>query len=187
LEYIEDQTLTELPAQLSEVEFTEVIFKNIDFKESYITGCLFIDCKFENCNLSNSKFPGCTFRDTSFKSSRVSGINWTEASNLVSFNFDDCQINYSVFLGMNLDNFKCINSQAKGCDFSECSLKNADFSKTDLSETSFHHANLEKASFSDAKQYYIDPSVTKLKDAVFSYPEALSLLNSFKIKIDNLS
>ena len=88
---------------------------------------------------------------------------------------------------MKLDRFICTNSQAKSCDFSESSLREANFSKTDLSETNFHHANCEKASFSDAKQYYIDPSVTKLKDAIFSYPEALSLLNSFNIKIDNLS
>jgi uncharacterized protein YjbI with pentapeptide repeats len=80
---------------------------------------------------------------------------------------------------MKLDNFICTNSRAKNCDFSEASLKSADFSKTDLSETNFHHANCEKASFYGAIQYYIDPSVTKLKDAIFSLPEAMSLLNSF--------
>lgn len=186
MKYFEEKTLTELPEDLYDIEFTECKFSKIDFKESFITNCLFIDCTFENCNLSNSKFPGCTFRDAQFKGCKVSGINWTDASNLVSFNFDDCQINYSIFLGIKLDSFKCTNSQAKGCDFSECSLKNADFTKTDLTETNFHHANCEKASFSDAKQYYIDPSVTKLKDATFSYPEALGLLNSFEIKIDNL-
>lgn len=187
MEYFEETTFNEIPSSISSAEFTDCIFKGVDFKDSFFTSCLFLDCKFENCNLSNSRFPGTTFRDTHFKGCRLSGINWTEASNLVSFSFDDCQINYSAFLGMNLDRLKCINSQAKGCDFSECSLKEADFSNTDLSESNFHHANCEKASFSDAKNYYIDPSVTKLKDAVFSFPEALSLLSSFKIKIDNLS
>lgn len=186
MEYFEEKTLTQLPEQKSDIEFTDCLFKDIDFKENIFTNCLFIDCKFINCNISNSRFPGCTFRDTNFIGSRLVGINWTESSNLVSFSFDDCQINYSVFLGMNLDKFICTNSQAKGCDFSECSLKEANFSKTDLGETNFHHANCQKASFSDSKQYYIDPSATKLKDAIFSYPEAISLLNSFEIKIDNL-
>lgn len=186
MEYIEEITLNELPSQTRDVEFTDVVFENIDFNETPFHQCLFIDCKFINCNLSNTKFPNCTFRDTSFKGCRASGINWAESSNLVSISFDDCQINYSVFLGKNLDKMKAVNSQVKGCDFSECSLVSADFSKSDLSETNFNNANCEKASFSDSKQYYIDPSVTKLKDAVFSYPEALSLLNSFKIKIDNL-
>lgn len=186
MEYIEDELITTLPENKTDIEFTECEFKNINAQEQSFTNCLFIDCKFTNCNLSNSRFPGCTFRDNSFKGCKIAGINWTEASNLVSFNFDDCQINYSVFLGMKLDNLTCINSQAKSCDFSEASLKNSNFSKSDLSETNFHHADCEKASFSDAKNYYIDPSVTKLKDATFSFPEALSLLSSFEIKIDNL-
>jgi fluoroquinolone resistance protein len=86
---------------------------------------------------------------------------------------------------MKLDHFICTSSQAKSCDFSKAKLKSANFSKTDLSETNFNNADCEKASFSDAKEYYIDPSITKLKDAVFSFPEALSLLHSFEIKIDN--
>lgn len=185
MEYLENEEITSLPSNKTDIEFTECHFKNVDFEESFFTNCLFIDCKFTSCNISNSRFPGCTFRDSSFKGCKVAGINWTEASNLVSFYFDDCQINYSVFLGMKLDNFICTNSRAKNCDFSEASLKSADFSKTDLSETNFHHANCEKASFYGAIQYYIDPSVTKLKDAIFSLPEAMSLLNSFNIKIEN--
>lgn len=186
MEYFEEEVITTLPENLTDIEFTECEFKNIDGQNLFFTNCLFIDCKFTNCNFTNSRFPGSTFRDSSFNGCKVSGVNWTEASNLVSFNFNDCQINYSVFLGMKLDNFICTESQVKSCDFSEASLKNADFSKSDLSETNFHHANCEKAKFSDAKQYYIDPSVTKLKEAIFSFPEAMSLLKSFEIKIENL-
>lgn len=186
MDYFDDVIFSELPNILNDAEFTNCEFKNINFQEKVITRSLFLESKFTNCNLTNSRFPGCTFRDVKFKGIRASGVNWTEASNLVTLSFDDCQLNYCSFLGLKLDKLVCINSQVKSSDFSETSLKEANFSKTDLDQSSFHNANCEKAIFNDSQNYSINPSYTKLKGASFSFPEALALLSSFEIRIDNL-
>ena len=68
-------------------------------------------------------------------------------------------------------------------DFSGANLENALFTGSDLSATVFANTNLHKADFSAAKNYFIDPSQNRVKDAVFTLPEALNLLQAFQITI----
>lgn len=84
--------------------------------------------------------------------------------------------------------------EIKGSEFLECEIRetyfintnltNANFSKSDLQASKFQNTNLEKANFVDALNYYIDPITNKIKQARFSYPGVLSLLENFKIKIE---
>ena len=45
------------------------------------------------------------------------------------------------------------------------------------------HTNLSSADFSGAQNYQIDANENTIKKAIFSLPEALSLLSTFDIKI----
>jgi uncharacterized protein YjbI with pentapeptide repeats len=76
------------------------------------------------------------------------------------------------------------DSSVRETDFINVDLKEACFNASDLQGSKFHNANLEKADFRGAKNYFIDPTANKVKNAVFSNPEVLALLAPFGIKIE---
>ncbi len=83
---------------------------------------------------------------------------------------------------------KMKGSAFTGCELRECYFQNSflvevDFSGSTFRETLFSNANLEKASFVGAQGYSIDPRGNKVRKAVFSVPEVLSLLGAFEIVI----
>lgn len=67
--------------------------------------------------------------------------------------------------------------------FVESNLSEAHFEHSYLEQTLLHQCNLEKANFTNARNYSIDPTTNNIKGAVFSLPEAVSLLKSLGIKL----
>ena len=49
----------------------------------------------------------------------------------------------------------------------------------------FNRTRLDRANFTDASNYAIDPMANSVEGASFSIPEVLSLLSTFKIRVDN--
>jgi uncharacterized protein YjbI with pentapeptide repeats len=63
-------------------------------------------------------------------------------------------------------------------------LAGSDFSGSNLQLSKFQDTNLERANFVGARDYYINPMCNKLKQARFSYPEVLSLLDTFGVELE---
>jgi fluoroquinolone resistance protein len=63
-------------------------------------------------------------------------------------------------------------------------LPGSDFSGSLLTGASFTKSDLSKADFRTAKDYFIDPSFTKIKGAKFALPEALALLTALGAEVD---
>ena len=93
---------------------------------------------------------------------------------LLACNFSEMKIKKTPFQ-------KC---KIKECYFNGTDLSEANFSHADLEGSLFHHCNLSKADFRGAIHYSIDPQTNVLKKALFSAPEALSLLSYFDITIE---
>ena len=131
----------------------------------------------------------CSFIDAQFQDSQVIGVNWAlalweKAGFLNSVAFKGCALTYSTFIGLTLHEVKIIDCVARDVDFSEAVLKEADFSGTDLSESRFMGTDLSGADLSKARNYTIDATQNTLKGAKFSLPEAMSLLYSLDIVIE---
>lgn len=176
------------------VEFEECTFNKCDFSNSMLLGCVFRNCTFEDCDLSLTKVDNSVFKGVSFQNSKLIGINWAMASwgkrdlhqLLKSVDFYDCILNYSNFFGLELENIHIENCTAIEVDFSEGNFKKANMQGTDFKGSIFRNTNLEKANLTKAKNYAISPTLNELKDAKFSMPEALALLYSMDIKIEEL-
>ena len=69
-------------------------------------------------------------------------------------------------------------------DFTACNLSAAVFNDCDLSGAVFYQSNLEKTDFRTAFNYTIDPSVNKMKKALFSVLGLAGLLNKYDIVIE---
>ncbi len=169
--------------------FTECEFIRCNFQETRFTGCRFADCVFRECNLSLVDVTDCSFTSTRFIDSQLSGVDWTRAlwqkkGLLNSLDFERCTLNYGLFFGLSLTGLKAVDCGAKGADFSEADLSGAILSHSDLLDARFNGANLTGADLTSARNYQIDARVTVIKKARFSLPEAISLLQSMEIVLD---
>ena len=172
--------------------FDECTFKNCDFTNSIFEDCSFTNCKFENCNLSLVKIPLCRFDNIKFSNCKMIGIDWTtpiwrkstkKKPNKFTLSFEGCTLNYSIFIELQLYKAQFINCIAKEVCFENSDMQSSDFSGTDLDCAIFNDCDLIEADFSKALNYNINVCNNKIKNAKFSFPEAISLLHSLQIKI----
>jgi fluoroquinolone resistance protein len=191
LEY-EQKTFRKIDAPKQTVKgksFQNCSFVQCDLKEIAFEGCKFRDCTFKGCDLSLMKIKNSVFADVKFEDTKVVGINWTEAmwgknSLLGSLSFTECTLNYSTFIGLKMHKLAIVRTVAKDVDFSEADLTKATFDETDLSDSRFHHTNLTEANLSKATNYSIAATNNTLKKTRFSLPEAVSLLRSLDIVLE---
>ena len=171
--------------------FEDCKFVNCNFSETQFIECKFTDCEFKNSNLSLIKFDKSKFFETNFKGCKVTGVNWTSLD-WSSFNltspifFESCDISFSVFSSLELQEICLQDCKAHDVDFSECNLAGADFFRTDLKDSRFTLCKLDKCNFHEAINYFINPLENSIEAAKFSSPEVLNLLSAFKIKIDSI-
>jgi fluoroquinolone resistance protein len=166
--------------------FFECTFTGCAFQEAAFTDCKFNHCTFEGCDLSMVKVKGCSFVETAFKHCKVIGVNWMDAAwdtagFLRALNFEECTLNFSIFLGLALKEVIIKDCTALEADFTEANLTKADCRGTDFAKCRFIQTNLTEADFVGAKNYAIDSRINTLKKTRFSLPEAEALLHSLDI------
>ena len=81
---------------------------------------------------------------------------------------------YCSFYQMGLKRF-----HFEECSMQECHMENISFDKTQ-----FRGCDLRKADFRGAVGYVIDPQQNKLREARFSFPEVICLLDGLGISIE---
>ena len=186
--FFENQTLQNIacPGQdLSCKEFLNCTFKKCNFSDCKFSGASFIDCTFIDCNLSNIKVDNCGFQNITFENCKLLGIVFaTINSMLTRWIYKKCAIVLCNFENMDIRNSRFLECVIRETDFINTNLAGSDFSDSDLYGSKFHNTNLEKANLVGAKNYYINPTCNKLKQARFSNPDVLSLLDTFEIKIE---
>lgn len=178
----EDNISTIFNEERSEISGYE--FNKINFSEVNLKSSIFIDCKFVSCNLANSSLLNVVFREVVFEDCNLMGTNWTEVRKGGDYSFFGCKLDYACFQSVDLRGLKFDHSVIREADFSGANLAKASFSGATLSGTSFVNANLEKADFRSARGYFIDPKFTKIKDAAFSFPEVLVLVEALGAKVE---
>lgn len=189
LAYHADQVFKEVHLeheQLDSSEFYDCVFSRCSFVESIFRRCRFVNCAFRECDLSLVQVPDSTFSSTRFESSKVIGVNWTQADWAMGglgnpVGFFKCAMSHSTFIGLSLRGIQIRDCAAVDVDFREADLSRADFAGSDLSRSMFGDTNLSEADLSRARNYHIDPGQNVLGGAKFSLPEAMSLLHSMDI------
>lgn len=174
--------------ELRDKTFYDCEFSNCNFSEARLVDNKFNDCVFKGCNLSNASFKGSALRGVRFKSSKLVGIDWTRLRWPTvplsgQIEFDECILNGGSFFGLYLQELKLEACQAHDVDFTEADCSYASFLQTDLTNSTFQKTCLVKADFSDATNYLVDIFNNRITDAIFSLPEAMSLLRSLPIKL----
>jgi uncharacterized protein YjbI with pentapeptide repeats len=176
-------------AVFQDVTFSACAFVRCNFSRAVFQNCRFVDCTLENCILRMTEVPGTTFARVSFKACDLPGVDWSEANwsgwttKTGSLHFDDCNLQYSIFFGLELVDLHMTDCNAREANFAEASLVKADFSGTDFSGAIFLRTDLTEASFVNATGYTLSLSDNTTDGTKFSLPEAVRLLHSLDIKL----
>jgi len=184
----ENQVFKNISAPRQEIcckEFSGCVFKDCDLGECNFSNSSFTDCTFSSCNLSNIKIDNCRFRTVVFEDCKIVGVLFERINPfLLRWIFKECKIELCDFSGLKMTHRQFIQSFIRETDFINTNLRESSFAGSDLQGSKFHNVNLEKATFVGARNYYIDPTVNRLKHARFSCPEVVSLLAAFDIKVE---
>ena len=174
---VEFDRITYSSDELNLMEFERCIFRNCDFSSCNFIGVTFIDCRFVACNFDGANINHVALRTVHFEDCQIKDVNFSMCDKLIfEIAFNDCILDFSKFYTLKI----------KGTAFMNCSLIAVDFMNTDLTEVVFDHCDLyrsefdkaiaNKADFRTSYNYTIDPEKTKIKKAVFSFPEVKGLL-----------
>ncbi|QJW90695.1 pentapeptide repeat-containing protein [Spirosoma taeanense] len=164
--------------------FEQCQFRKLDLTRTALTGSSFVDCRFEDCNLTGVELKNTKLYDVQFTACRLLHVDFGVCDAFgFHTNFQDCQLDYTVFL----------NRKLRKANFTDCSLKEAHFLKCDLTATVFKNCNLELARFEDnnltqvdfATSYNltIDPDDNKVKKARFSLYSLPGLLTKYDLVV----
>ncbi len=178
--------LVEHGRTLSRASFSDCSFTKCAFAGAVFRDGAFIDCLFRECDLSSIKVPDTNWVNCRFVGSKVIGVDWAEAGGAhsklpLSLAFEGCNVSYSSFFGLSVTGLVVERCIAYEVEFGEANLSDGVFTGTDFHGSTFHHTNLSRADFSGAKNYTIDPTANTVKRAIFSLPEAVSLLRGFEV------
>ena len=173
---------------VSEKTFEKCKFVKCNLNETNFRKCKFCDCEFISSNLSVMKIKDCTFSDVVYESSKIIGVNWTDAAwpqikLTCAVGFFKCDISHSTFLGLNLREINIVECRAHDVDFREANLAHAHLTCSDFEGSMFVNSDLTKADFTFAENYRIDVSLNKIKGAKFMLPEAIALLDGLDIEL----
>lgn len=183
--YITDQTF-ERVFELSAIEYENCNFNNCDFSATTFANINFIDCVFINCNLSLVPLHNTAFRSVSFKECKMLGLHFDHCNGFgLTFSFDGCQLNHSLFYKTKIKRTQFRNSQLQETDFTETDLGGSLFENCDLSNAVFDQTILEKVDLRTSHNFTIDPEKNRIKKAKFSLSGLPGLLHQYNIEIEN--
>jgi len=127
-----------------------------------------------------------SFKEVVFKNCKLLGLHFDHCNPfLLSFTFEDCQLNLASFYRLKLVKTLFRNSSLKEVDFTGTDLSSSTFDNCDFAEATFNGSILEKADLRSSYHYSIDPEINKIKKARFSLQGIRGLLDKYGIIIEN--
>ncbi len=172
--------------------FVSCIFEKCTFIEAVFERCRFQECTFRLCDLSLARLPNSQLEKTTFQQCRMPGINWCAADwashallKRKNVDFLECLLDHNIFIHLDLSETSFRDSRVRQCDFEGAVLVGADFHQSDLNMTRFVQCDLSKANFTGADNYQINAAENTLHKTRFSLPEAVALLHSLDIILED--
>jgi fluoroquinolone resistance protein len=169
---------------VASVKFEECTFTDCRFIDVKLDKCAFVDCVFNGSLLSAIRPIDTRFLRPRFIRCKVIGFDWAKAGKLENLDFGDSQLDYSNFSSLNLIRIRMDRCSAREIRFIDANMSDGVFTGTDFTGSTFFKSNLTRADFRRARNYSIDIRNNTVKNARFSLPEALSLLEGLEITVE---
>lgn len=169
---------------LGKVIYDQCTFVDCNFEKADLSYTSFEECRFENCLLDRAKVRETLFSDVEFVACKMLGIQFS-ASNSFNFTveFQECQLDYSMFTGMRLKRCKFMDCNLLEVDFAETNLESVVFDSCNLERALFENSDLKKTDFRTAINFSIDPRINNIRGAIFSRTKLDGLLQQFNLDL----
>ena len=175
---------SEHPAHWVQHDFEQCLFQNLNLSAVTFAKSNFVNCRFENCNLMRDTLPNTKLDDIIFVNCHLIHVDFGLCNPFgLRMNFEQCRLDYAVFLDKKLKKMQFIECSMKEVHFLECDLTNALFDSCDLELTKFTGNNLTSADFSSSYNLRIDPDDNVIRKSRFSRHNLPGLLTKYDIKI----
>lgn len=174
---------------IKNMEFIDCKFYHMFWWDKSIINCDFVNCTFIDCQIINPKIENSQIKYSNFFNCKLVGILWQDFRAKIKGikiieQLKNCSLEYNYFGNLKMVNTNFEDNKIYECSFENCDLKDCKFRKLDLQNTKFKHCNLTKTDFRKAKNFKIDITDCKLKNAKFSYPDVIDLLDCLEIVIE---
>lgn len=154
--------------------------KRVSFSQRH-----FEDCIFEQCDLSNTNINQSAFRNIRFRSSKLIGLQFDTCHPfLLSFQFDQCILNYSSFYQLKIQGTVFKKCMMQEVDLSETILDDALFYECNLTGTMFGNTSLRNADLYSSTGFVLDPEKNNISGARFSVASLPGLLMKYNINVE---
>lgn len=179
----------EYKEEIQNMCFTDCEFYNCTIHEIALVGCNFSSCRFYNCTVLNVEFQDTDMLNCEFYQCMLVGINWDSLKpryhgSLPFSVLQVCELRYNIFTRLKLKEFSFRESNLEGSCFVDCNLQGAIFTECNLTDTSFVKNNLTKANFLDVLNCRVNIYENIIKNAKFSYLDAIALLTEIGIVLE---
>lgn len=174
---------------VEDCEFVECEFETCTFEACTVIRCRFIDCKFHNCSIISPHTKHSEIKRGEFIDCNLIGVHWNELLPAGKISepirkLENCCLKYNSFVDMSLRSFDFSGNIIQESIFEECNLMESKFTDCRLEAAQISNCDIRGTDFRGAVGYQIDMTTNRMKDARFSFPEAVSLLHQLGIKID---
>ncbi len=170
---------------LKKGDYDNCTFSNCNFSNSDLSKINFLECEFIHCDISNAIIKSTIFREIIFKDCKLLGLHFNECDDfLLSFEFNNCTLNFSSFYHLNLKNTIFNDCKIQEVDFVETNLSNSQFINCDMERTIFDNTNLESVDFHSAYNFTIDIDLNRINKAKFSKEGLVGLLYKYNLEIN---
>lgn len=187
-DYFDSETFTKLDFNTTKIkkgEYDNCTFTNCNFENVHASNIQFLECEFIDCNFSNAIVTNTAFKEVSFINCKMIGVKFNECDPfLLQFSFKECQLNFSSFYKLKIQNTKFVNCNLQEVDFTETDVTNSLFDNCNLQKAIFENTILEKSDFKTAVGFLINPDSNRLKKAKFSKENIIGLLQQYNIIVE---
>ena len=171
--------------ELNFKEFECCTFNDCTFSAGNFIDVTFIDCVFNNCVFSEAKINHVAMRTVTFNGCEIKDVNFAMCNKLIfEVRFNNCVLDFSKFYTLKLKKTPFINCSLVAVDFMATDLTEVLFENCDLYRAEFAKAIASKANFKTSYNYTINPTITRLKKAVFSLKAVKGLLYKHDIIVE---
>ena len=168
--------------------FADVRFLEADLSEVVTVGAVFDGCTFQGVRFNGSRhqssaFVNCRFVRCSFWDVTFSGCK------LVGTTFDRCQLNLLKVEGGDWSLASLATADLTSARFEDVRLREADLGhvkglgttlvRVDLSGAVLEGADLREADLRGSDLSSLDPTLTKVKDAIVTFDQAVNVARGF--------
>ena len=166
LELLENETFADLDLEGHDIlgkELYRCTFRSVKLPEVRLDKSVFEQCKFIDSDLTRVKAVGASFHGVRFEHCKLLGVELSNLAANPDVFFDECNLRYASFGGLNLRNTKLHRCQLQEASFHETSLIDASFDGSDLSSAAFSRCDLAGADFSNAVGVYFEAAQNCVK------------------------